>query len=175
LVKFNNPQSMKEVIVSWSGGKDSCLACYKAMGKGYPIGFLLNLISKEYQRCCFHGIQKELIHLQANLIGVPLFQKEVSINMELYEKEFKEAVLYLKTKGAKGMVFGDIYLTEHKNWVRRVCRDLKIKMIEPLWQTPPEKIIEEFISLGFKAVVVSAKAELFGKDFIGREVDQPLL
>ena len=93
---------MKEVIVSWSGGKDSCLACYKAMSKGYPIGFLLNLISKEYQRCCFHGIQKELINLQANLIGVPLFQKEVNINMELYEKEFKEAVLYLKTKGAKG-------------------------------------------------------------------------
>jgi uncharacterized protein (TIGR00290 family) len=48
-------------------------------------------------------------------------------------------------------------------------------MIEPLWQTPPEKIIEGFICLGFKAVVVSAKAELFGKDFIGREVDQPLL
>jgi len=44
---------MKEVIVSWSGGKDSCLAGYKAMGKGYPIGFLLNLISKEYQRYIF--------------------------------------------------------------------------------------------------------------------------
>ncbi|HZK61279.1 MAG TPA: hypothetical protein VFC41_04330 [Anaerovoracaceae bacterium] len=99
---------MKEVIVSWSGGKDSCLACYKAMGKGYQIGFLLNLISKEYQRCSFHGIRKELINLQANLIGVPLFQKEVSKNMELYEKEFKEAVLHLKTKGAKGMVFGHI-------------------------------------------------------------------
>ena len=105
MVKFNDPQNMKEVIVSWSGGKDSCLACYKAMGKGYPIGFLLNLISKEYQRCCFHGIRKELINLQANLIGVPLFQKEVSINMELYEKEFKEAVLYLETKGVKGIVF----------------------------------------------------------------------
>jgi len=175
LVKFNNPQNRKEVIASWSGGKDSCLACYKAMGKGYQIGFLLNLISKEYQRCCFHGLQKELIDLQANLIGVPLFQKEVSDKMELYEKEFKEAVLCLKTKGVKGMVFGDIYLTEHKNWVERVCRDLQIKMIEPLWQTPPEKIMEEFIGLGFKAVVVSAKAELLGQDFIGREVDQQLL
>jgi diphthamide synthase (EF-2-diphthine--ammonia ligase) len=49
LIKFNNPQNMKEVIVSWSGGKDSCLACYKAMGKGYQIGFLLNLISKKYK------------------------------------------------------------------------------------------------------------------------------
>ena len=175
MIELNKPQNMKKVIVSWSEGKDSCLACYKAMGKGYQIGYLLNLISKEYQRCCFHGIRKELINLQANLIGVPLFQKEVSTDMELYEKEFKEAIIYLKTKGSKGMVFGDIYLTEHKNWVERVCRDLKIKMIEPLWQTSPEKIIEEFICLGFKAVVVSAKAELFGKDFIGREIDQQLL
>jgi len=175
LSKFNNPGNKEEVIVSWSGGKDSCLACYKAMEKGYQIGFLLNLISKEFQRCCFHGIQKELIHLQANLIGAPFYQKEMSIDMDLYEKEFKEGVLYLKTKGAKGMVFGDIYLMEHKNWVKKVCRDLEIKMMEPLWQTPPEKIIQEFISLGFKTVVVSAKAELFDKDFVGRVVDQSLL
>jgi len=39
----------------------------------------------------------------------------------------------------------------------------------------PEKTVEEFIRLGFKAVVVSAKAELFSKDFIGREVDLQLL
>lgn len=175
MTKFNNPQNMKEVIASWSGGKDSCLACYKAMKKGYQIEYLLNFISREYRRCCFHGIQGELISLQANLIGIPLFQKEVSPDMDLYEKEFKEAVNCLKKKGAKSMVFGDIYLTEHENWVGRVCQDLKIGMIEPLWQVSPEKIIEEFINLGFKAVVVSAKAELFGRDFIGREIDQQFL
>ncbi len=142
---------------------------------GYQVSFLLNLISQKHQRCCFHGIQKELINLQAQLIGIPLFQKEVSDDMELYEREFKEAVTYLKTRGAKGMVFGDIYLTEHKNWVERVCQELEISTIEPLWQKAPEEVIEEFISLGFKAVVVSAKAELFSKDIIGRVVDRKLV
>ncbi len=161
-----------KIIASWSGGKDSCLACYKAIEKGYQIEYLLNFISEKYKRCCFHGIQKDLIYLQANLIGIPLFQKEVSADMRLYEKEFKEAVNDLKkSKKIKGMVFGDIYLADHKNWVARVCRDLQIRMIEPLWQISPEKIIEEFFNLGFKAIVVSAKAELFSKDFIGREVD----
>lgn len=164
-----------KIIASWSGGKDSNLALYKAIQEGYKIKYLLNFISKKYKRCCFHGIQKELINLQANLIGIPLFQKEVSPDMKLYEEEFKEAVNHLKKKGVKGMVFGDVYLAEQKNWVERVCKDLKIKMIEPLWQRVPEKIIEEFIHLGFKAVVVSAKEKLFGKDFIGREVNGSLL
>lgn len=164
-----------KTAVSWSGGKDSCLACYKAMERGYKIKYLLNFISKKYKRCCFHGIQKELINLQANLIGIPLFQREVSPDMELYEKEFKEAVNCLKKKKVKGMVFGDIYLIDHKSWVERVCKDLKIKATEPLWQISPDKVIEEFVRLGFRAIVVSAKANLFKKDFIGREVDLQFL
>ena len=164
-----------DVVASWSGGKESSMALYKAMERGYKIKYLLNFISKKYKRCCFHGIQKCLIDLQANLIGIPLFQKEVSPDMKLYEKEFKEAVNQLKKEKIKGMVFGDVYLIDHKNWVERVCKDLKIKMLEPLWQISPEKIIEEFIHLGFRAVIVSAKAELFGKNFIGREVDKPVL
>jgi diphthine-ammonia ligase len=164
-----------EIIASWSGGKDSCLAFYKAMKRGYKIKYLLNFISKKYKRCCFHGIQRELISLQADLIGIPLFQKEVNPDMGLYEKEFKEAVNHLKKKKARGMVFGDIYLIDHKNWVERVCKDLKIKMIEPLWQKSPEKIAEEFIHLGFKAVVVSAKTELFGKKWIGHQFDREFL
>lgn len=164
-----------EVIASWSGGKDSCLACYKAMKNGYKVKYLLNFISKKYKRGCFHGIESKLMNLQAQSIEIPLIQKEVSPDMGKYEEEFKEAVSHLKKGGIRGMVFGDVYLIDHKNWVERVCKDLKLKMIEPLWQKSPEKIIEEFIHLGFKAVVVSAKAKLFDKDFIGREVNEQFL
>lgn len=163
------------VISSWSGGKDSCLACYKAMKTGYNVKYLLNFISREYKRCCFHGIEERLLGLQANLIRIPLVQKEVSPDMQKYEEEFKEAVSGLKARGIKGMVFGDIYLVEHMDWVNRVCSELKIEPIEPLWNMPPEKIVEEFIDYGFKAIVVSCKANLFDKDFIGRCVDRDFL
>jgi diphthamide synthase (EF-2-diphthine--ammonia ligase) len=29
------------LISSWSGGKDSCLACYKAIESGYRVSYLL--------------------------------------------------------------------------------------------------------------------------------------
>jgi len=163
------------VVSSWSGGKDSCLACYKAMKSGYRAGYLLNFISNQYKRCCFHGIEADLLNLQAELIGIPLIQKEVSPDMEKYETEFKEAVLDIKSKGIQGMIFGDIYLEEHKQWVERVCKDLDIVPIEPLWGNSPLEIVEEFIDLGFKAIVVSCKADIFGKDFIGKYLDKDIL
>jgi uncharacterized protein (TIGR00290 family) len=95
--------------------------------------------------------------------------------MQKYEEEFKEAVMALKTKGVEAMVFGDIYLLDQINWVERVCSDLKIKPVEPLWNYSPATILEEFIDLGFKAIIVSAQADKFGKDFVGREVDKDLL
>jgi diphthine-ammonia ligase len=163
------------LISSWSGGKDSCLACYKAIKSGSRVGYLLNLISNQYKRCCFHGIEANLLNLQAESVGIPLIQKEVSPDMEKYEEEFKAAVSEIKAKGAHGMVFGDVYLEEHKNWVERVCKDLEILPIEPLWNHSPLKVVEEFIDLGFKAIVVSCKADLFGKNFIGRHLDKDLL
>ena len=163
------------VISSWSGGKDSCLACYKAIKQGYKIKSLLNFISRESKRGCFHGIENKLMQLQADAMGLALVQKETSPDMKKYEEEFKEAVLKFKSKGVNAMVFGDIYLDEHKEWVERVCKDIDITPIEPLWNKKPEDIIKEFIDLGFKAIIVSCQADKFSKDFVRKEVDKELL
>lgn len=161
------------VISSWSGGKDSCLAYYNALRKGHEIKHLLNFVSKDSGRCCFHGIEKDLVKLQAELISVPLTQKEVTADMKEYEREFKEAVSAFK--GVDSMVFGDIYLDEHKDWVERVCGDIGITPIEPLWGISPFDIVYEFIDVGFKAIVVSCQADKFGKDFVGRIVNKDLI
>jgi len=161
------------VISSWSGGKDSCLACYKAMKKGYRIRHLLNFVSRDSGRCCFHGIEKDLVRLQTELIGIPLTQKEVTADMKEYEREFKEAVSGFKD--IDSMVFGDIYLDEHKDWVERVCKDLGIMPIESLWGKDPFDVAEEFVDLGFKSIVVSCQADKFERDFVGRVVDRDLI
>jgi diphthine-ammonia ligase len=162
-----------KTIASWSGGKDSCLACYRAIKKGYSIQNLVNFISKVSKRCCFHGIEADLIRLQAELIGIPLIQAEVSNDMQEYEKEFKAAVSAIKD--AKAMVFGDIYLDEHKEWVDRVCSDLKIQPLEPLWNNATVDLLKEFIDAGFKAIVVSCQADKFSKDFVGRVIDKEFI
>ncbi|MBI4711807.1 MAG: diphthine--ammonia ligase [Planctomycetes bacterium] len=190
-------------IASWSGGKDSCQACWKAMQSGLKVSHLVNFISAEYKRVSFHGIKSELIQLQADAIGIPLLQKEV--HPDDYEPAFKEAVLSViarseatkqshqvneiaspvrarnDTGKIKGMVFGDIYLQEHKQWVTRVCQEMGIEAIEPLWGMRTEDILNEFIRSGFEAIVVSVKADAqFGpygiaKEWIGHKVDEEFI
>jgi len=162
-------------ISSWSGGKDSCLACYKAIQQGYRIKYLLNFMSRESKRGCFHGIEFRLLKFQAGLVGIPLVQKEVSPDMKKYEDEFKTAVTELRGEDVGTMVFGDIYLEEHENWIKRVCGELNINALEPLWQNSPGKIIDEFVEAGFKAIIVSCKADVMGKEFLGRYVDKNLV
>ncbi|MFA5724982.1 MAG: diphthine--ammonia ligase [Candidatus Omnitrophota bacterium] len=164
-----------KAISSWSGGKDSCFACYKAMQQGYDIKLLLNFVSRESRRGCFHGIESRLLKFQADLAGVPLVQREVSPDMQKYEAEFKTAVTELRGSDIGSMVFGDIYLLEHESWIERVCGDLKIKALEPLWNNSPENIIAEFLKAGFKAIIVSCKADIMGQEFLGRYIDQNLV
>lgn len=162
-------------LASWSGGKDSCLACYKAMQEGYNIKYLINFLSKEYKRCCFHGVDPKLIELQAEALKIPLIQREVSSEMGDYEKEFKNTVLEFKQEDIKNMVFGDIFLLDHESWVERVCSEIGVKALEPLWQRPPLEIIREFIDTGFKTIIVSAHAEKLGEEFIGQCIDHNLV
>jgi diphthine-ammonia ligase len=164
-----------DTIASWSGGKDSCLALFRAIKSGVKIKYLLNFISREYKRCCFHGIESKLIQLQAEALGIALVQKEVSADMQKYEEEFKEAVNELKKKGINKMVFGDIYLLDHASWVERVCSELNIEPLEPLWDYRTEQLIEEFLTFGFKAMIVSCKADPMGKEYIGRFIDKQLI
>ncbi|MFA5143174.1 MAG: diphthine--ammonia ligase [Candidatus Omnitrophota bacterium] len=161
-------------ISSWSGGKDSCLACYKAMNDGYDVKYLLTFISRESRRGCFHGIESELLSLQAQKIGIPLVQKEVTADMKKYEEEFREAVSGFRAKGFKTVVFGDIYLADMVNWVERVCGDMGVSPVEPLWQRDPMSLVGEFTALGFKTIIVSCQADKLGKEYVGRFLDMDL-
>lgn len=159
-----------KVVASWSGGKDSCFACYKAMLAGYNVVYLLNSVSKSFGRVSSHGITSKLVMLQSQSVGIPLIQMKVTKNN--YEEEFKKAVRNLKKSGIKGVVFGDIYLQEHRDWIERICRELEVKAIMPLWGKKPEQIIEGFINAGFEATIVSAKADLLGREWVGRKIDK---
>lgn len=160
-------------LSSWSGGKDSCFACYMALQAGYKITHLINFISKEYKRVSFHGIDSRLIKIQSELTGIPLCQKETA--PDNYENAFKDAVRSLEHLGIKGMVFGDIYVEEHRQWVERICRELGLEPIEPLWGRNTEELMQDFINNGFQAVVVSGQTKFVDKEWIGQSVNRDFM
>ncbi|NVM21388.1 MAG: diphthine--ammonia ligase [Desulfobacterales bacterium] len=158
-----------KVVSLWSGGKDSCFACYKAMAAGYEIVNLLNMVSTDGLRSVSHGLDAGILSAQAQLMGIPILQKSTS--RKAYEQDFKNAVRTSKERGAEGVVCGDIYLQGHKDWIDRVCEEMAVEPIFPLWGMDVREVLIDFYAAGFEAVVVSTKAEILGQEWLGRKID----
>jgi len=163
---------MTEYAASWSGGKDSCFAYWKTVSQGLKVSHLLNFINADSTKAMSHGLDSKLIALQAQAMGLPILQQKVT--WETYEAGFKNAVEKLKRKGITGLVTGDIYLQEHKDWIDRVCGESDVKALLPLWGMDSARLLSDFIEAGFKAIIVSVKAKLLGKEWLGRKVDNKL-
>jgi len=164
---------MHQVFTSWSGGKDSCLACYRAMVDGLKVHYLLNMITEDGRQSWTHGQSVELLQAQSQATRIPLIQRQTT--MANYETEFKNALLSLKQGGVTGGIFGDIDLEEHRQWIDRICGEVDITPHLPLWGQAQEKVLSSFIASGFEAIVVVAKADLFGEEWLGRNIDPDFL
>jgi len=160
---------MNKVFISWSGGKESCLACYRAMANGLKVSYLANMVTEDKTRSRTHGISAAVLKMQAQAMGIPLLQRPAT--WESYEGEFKKMVGELKQEGIEGGVFGDIDLDGHREWVERVCQEAGITCHEPVWGESQDKLLRDFINAGFKAVIVATRADQLGEEWLGREID----
>jgi diphthine-ammonia ligase len=160
---------MKQVFTSWSGGKDSCFACYQAVQSGLEVRYLVNMMDEDGRWSWIHRFSTDLLEKQSQAIGIPLVQRRST--MPTYETDFNNVILDLKKEGIEGGVFGDIDLDEHREWVERTCRQADIIPHLPLWGLSQEKILSDFIGLGFEAIIVVVKADLFGEEWLGKKMD----
>lgn len=160
------------VVSLWSGGKDSCFACYKAIVEGHQVVSLFNFIEKDGKTSLSHGLSPEIIEKQARSIGIPLMQK--AMPKATYREDFKKLVLEWKEKeNIRGVVFGDIYLQEHKDWIDKVCAESNIEAIFPIWMIDTKELAEKIIDSGFKAIVVSVRADIEASEkWLGSIIDK---
>lgn len=158
---------------SWSGGKDSALAFWRAVNCGFDIAMIANFVTLSNGRCCFHGIPVDLISDQAECMNVELLQVDMPETVEGYENKFRQMLRELKSSGFEAMIFGDIYLDEHRDWVEKVCGTENIQAILPLWNEKPLDLLTEMNSIGLQSTVVSC-LERLGEDFVGEKISPNL-
>lgn len=159
-----------KAFASWSGGKDCMLAVYRHLQiKGNEVAYLVNMCDVDGVHSRSHGIKKSFIRLQAKAINIPIVQETTGFRG--YETHFKSVINKLKKEGVTAGIFGDIYLKEHRTWIERVCKELNIEPIFPLWENDTNSLLKEFIELGFKALTVAVNADKLDKNWIGRNLD----
>ncbi|WP_251551094.1 diphthine--ammonia ligase [Neobacillus muris] len=166
LMDWKNSVHGHRFIASFSGGKDSTLALFKAMKVGEAVGLIV-MMEEEGKRSRSHGMPPELIRAQASSIGLPIYSAAASWTD--YEKVFIRLLEEAKNQGAEVLVTGDLDMPGHGSWNEKVTNYVGLKLGMPLWEMNHRAAVEEFIDLGFVTVIVTVNLSLgMLEDDLGR-------
>ena len=163
----------KNIVCSWSGGKDSCFALMKVMEQGYIPKVLLNVLNEEGKISRSHGIPAAILQQQAQAAGIPVHL--ISSSWTGYEQHFTQALIELKQEhDLSYAVFGDIDLQAHRDWEEKVCSAAQLEAVLPLWQKDRKELVHQMLAAGIETMIVSCNDKM-GQKFIGKLINSPLI
>lgn len=169
----------KPYFVSWSGGKDSCLALHRTTQHFHKPEFLLNMLTEDVERSRSHGLKKQILQAQADSLGIPILFYAASWND--YEQTFIAALKTLKGKGVEAGVFGDMQMKNlpnartNRQWAEHVCGQVEMVAIEPLWDETEESLIDSFLDSGIKTKIIAINANRLDKKYLGQVLTKELM
>lgn len=160
-------------VCSFSGGKDSCLALWRAQRAGLDVRALLVMFDESGERSRSHAIPPSIVARQAEALGLELVTRSAS--WRDYERVFIEALKELRAGGTEVVVFGDIDLQAHRDWEEKVCAAAGLEASLPLWGADRAALAREVIDAGFRARVVCVDSRYLPDDFCGRDYDEQFI
>jgi ABC transporter with metal-binding/Fe-S-binding domain ATP-binding protein len=161
------------LAVLFSGGKDSTFACYKKIKE---VVCLITLVSKNPESYMFHTPNIKLTEVQAEAIGLPLILAETEGKKEEELEDLKKAIEKAKEKYlVEGIVTGAVQSIYQSERIKKICDELNLKCVNPLWHVDQIKYMNEFISSGFKAIISGVFSQPFDESWLGRPIDKKTL
>jgi len=170
----------EKVLVSWSGGKDSALTLFELqhnLSDQYEIVGLLTTITADYDRVTLHGVRRVLLQQQARAIGHPLHivpiparlsQAQYSALMQGIMEKYREREVHT-------VAFGDIFLDHVRTQRESNLAQLNMRALFPLWGRATGSLAQDFIRLGFRAVVTCVDSQELDASFVGKQLDERFL
>lgn len=170
--------SQDRVIISWSGGKDSALALQKLQAEGkYQIAGFITTCTEGFRRISMHGVRCSMLNRQCRAIGIPVQKVFIPKNCDnsTYESIMRDALASWKAKGVNTVAFGDLFLTEIRDYRNRLVSSMGMKAIYPIWGRDTAEMAKQFLSLGFQATIVCADKRKLSIDSAGKRYDASFL
>ncbi|MFC3563449.1 Dph6-related ATP pyrophosphatase [Pedobacter jamesrossensis] len=166
----------KLCIFNWSGGKDSTLALHYALqDETIEIKYLITTLTEKYKRVSMHGVRESLLIKQAESIGIPLYQIRLPEmpDMETYDNTMRIHLQKFKDEGITHSIFGDIFLEDLRQYREEKLAEVGLKAIFPLWKKDTTLLINEFLKLNYKTIIVCTQQNL--KFICGKVITQSLI
>jgi uncharacterized protein (TIGR00290 family) len=178
LVEPQNPESEDEPMtrpraaVSWSGGKDCCLAFMRAH-ESFDVVALLTMFGEDGSRSRSHGLTPRVIAAQAERLALPVHMGRCS--WPSYTEQYLELLEEVQQRAITHVIFGDILGDAHRAWNERVCAERGLIPIMPLWGEPTRLLAQEFIARGGRARLVTVRPPLLDESWLGLQLDDDVL
>lgn len=166
----------KRIALSWSGGKDCCMALDTLILQGFEVVCLVTTVPIEIGRTFGHGERTEMIKLQGDALNIPVYFIECTY--ENYTDQFVNAVQSLKNQfHITGIAFGDLYLAEHREWGEKVADAAGVEAWYPLWMKKEAALqsLDKFVQSGYEAIVIRVREDVLDDTWLGRVIDESFL
>ena len=159
--------------VLFSGGKDSCLALYKAgMEKGNEIVCLITIESENSESYMFHTPNIHLAGMAAEAMDLPIIKSQTKGEKEAELFDLHNAIKKAIGKfGIKGIVTGAIASNYQRERIEKICNLLNIACINPLWGMNQIKVLKELVKNNFKVIIIGVYAYPMEEEFLGMEIN----
>lgn len=168
----------RKTLLSWSSGKDSAWALYKLLNDPeIELSGLFCTVNMAFNRVAMHGVRAELLHMQANSIGLPLEIIEIPYpcSNAHYEEIMGEFVERAKEIGIECFAFGDLFLEDIRQYREEKLNGSGIQAIFPLWSMPTEQLARTMVVSGLEAVITCIDPKQIAKNYVGRDYDLSFL
>ena len=171
---------MIDIVLAWSGGKDSTLALAALRADPrYQVLALLTTVTGEYERISIHGVRRTILEAQVEALGLPLIEARIPPNATniAYEAAFAAALQKAQERwpGLRHVAFGDLFLTDVRQYREALLASLDWTGAFPLWGKDTTAMAHEFVNTGYRAVITCVDTTQLGPEFAGREFNAALL
>lgn len=166
---------MVKAAISWSGGKDCTLALVLARAAGLDVRTFHTKIEADPARR-LHALPEDLFAAQvARAGGVWRPVGMAGAADGDYAAVFAAALGELRATGHTHMVFGDIDLLAHRDWIAPRCARAGIEAVFPLWGMARAEVARRILARGIRAKVVCVDLARLDASFCGADYDAEFL
>jgi diphthamide synthase (EF-2-diphthine--ammonia ligase) len=156
--------------ISWSGGKDSALALIAARAQGLCVRTFVTACRGHMPAA--HALPATWFARQVAALGGEWLPFEGGAD---YAQAFDAVLRDLAGRGHRAMVFGDIDLAAHRDWIEPRVRAAGLQPLFPLWGLPRGEVARRILEAGIRARVVTVDLAKLPADVCGRAYDADLL
>jgi len=164
--------------MAWSSGKDSAVGLWRLQrDTDVEVAGLLTTLTAGYDRISMHGVRRELLSAQAEVLNLKTYEVWIPPNSsyKAYEAAMYAAVESMRRDGVTAVGFGDLFLEDVRAYRERMLAETGLKPLFPIWGEDTRELSRWVVANGFRSTLTCVDPRTMPPQFVGRAYDEALL